>query len=131
MYLKGIHNRELNCSGKQNPFHRPNIEGRIEKRNLKQHKYWKCLRVARESQGARSVSFFVPCTGCNLCASWFSFILKLQQTQVTLLAQICTQQSVFLFFLKTKQFAPTVSFLCTNMLRYVFVVDLRGFRERL
>lgn len=109
MYLKGIQNRERNCSGKQNSFDGPNIKGKMFKkgRNLKQHKCSKCLRVARESRGARSVSVFVPCTGCNF-ASWFSFNLELQQTNSSLslhsqLGFACIK-SIFLFFFKTKQF---------------------------
>lgn len=49
------------------------------RKNLKQHKCSKCLRVAGGSRGARSLS--VPRTGCNF-ASWFSF--RLRQTNSSL-----------------------------------------------
>lgn len=63
--------------------------------NLRQQKCSKCLRMARESHGDRSVSVFVPGTGCNF-ASWRSF------------SHIFMQQHNFLSFSKTKQFPPTV-----------------------
>lgn len=38
MYLKGIHNREQNCSGKQNSFDRPNIKGKMLKKKKEKKK---------------------------------------------------------------------------------------------
>lgn len=36
MYLKGIHNREQNCSGKQNSFHGQSIKGKMLKKQKKE-----------------------------------------------------------------------------------------------
>jgi len=61
MFLKGIHNREF-WQTKFIPLTK--YQGKEvkekEKKNLKQHKCSKCLRVASGSHGARSVSLFVP-----------------------------------------------------------------------
>lgn len=121
MYLKGIHNREFNCSGKQNSFHGPNIKGKMlkKRRNLKQHKCSKCLRVARQSRGACSVSLFVPRTGSNF-ASWFSFKLQLLHSLFNTLGSHLHATKLLVL---EKQSPPPLVW-CTNMseeLRYVSV----------